>query len=479
MNTIQHATATSPLALPPSSLEKFRLKVQEAGCPPDQIARFLAAGYVPLEWALPFHAAARQADRPDRPNRIALGGARGPGKSYTIFAQIALDDCQRFAGARVLYLRKVGKAAKESLDALREKLLGNTPHSYNRQEGIIKFPNGSGIITGHFQHEKDIDQYIGLEYLVIALEERTQLSQNKIEMLRGSLRSGNPQRRPREYSSTNPGGVGHTQFKAEFVLPHRAGKEQGTRFIPANWRDNPWLDTSYIRYLESLTGVLGRMWRDGDWDVGAGQYFVHWDYSQHVLSKWNYWPLPAHWPVWAGFDYGFGHPTSVHFFTEITGNLYTIAEHVQPYWLPKQHAAALKDIAHKIGRPLNMITFHAGHDCFSRESSGRTIAEQYSDEGVNMVPATINREQGAAAMLERLGDPQGGISPTWYILDTCPILAETIPAMQTSPHNAKDVIKVDADEAGEGGDDAYDSARYGVMANAAASGGGFETRSRS
>lgn len=476
-----HAAATPHPSPSPSGsgLERLLRQAKAAGCPRDQIERFLAAGYVPLPKQLLFHAAARQADRPGAADKIALGGARGPGKSHAIFAQIALDDCQRQPGLRVLFLRKVGKAARESADALRNKVLKNVPHVFNRQEGIIKFPNGSTIITGHFQHEKDIEQYIGLEYEVLAIEEYTQLSKTKIEMIRGSRRSSKPGWRPRDYISTNPGGIGHTHFKADFVEPARRGREKDTRFFDATYKDNPWLDQGYITYLKSLTGILGRMWRDGDWDVGAGQYFVHWDYTQHVISKWLYWPVPAHWDVWAGFDYGFGHPTSVHFYTEVNGTLYTIAEHIKPYWLPKQHAAALREIAERIGRDIRHITFYAGHDCFSRESSGRTIAEQYADEGINLVPANVNREQGAAAMLERLGDPREGISPTWYILDTCPVLAETIPAMQTHPNNAKDVIKVDADEAGEGGDDPYDSARYGLMANAAGGGGGFETRSRS
>lgn len=474
-----HAAATPHPSSSSSSLERLLRQAKAAGCPRDQIERFLAAGYVPLPKQLLFHAAARQADQPSAADKIALGGARGPGKSHAIFAQIALDDCQRQPGLRVLFLRKVGKAARESADALRNKVLKNVPHVFNRQEGIIKFPNGSTIITGHFQHEKDIEQYIGLEYEVLAIEEYTQLSKTKIEMIRGSRRSSKPGWRPRDYISTNPGGIGHTHFKADFVEPARRGREKDTRFFDATYKDNPWLDAGYIAYLKSLTGILGRMWRDGDWDVGAGQYFVHWDYSQHMISKWPYWPIPAHWDVWAGFDYGFGHPTSVHFFTQVNTIIYTIAEHIKPYWLPKQHAAALREIAQKIGRDIRHITFYAGHDCFSRESSGRTIAEQYADEGINLVPANVNREQGAAAMLERLGDPREGISPTWYILDTCPILAETIPAMQTHPNNAKDVIKVDADEAGEGGDDPYDSARYGLMANAAGGGGSFETRSRS
>lgn len=475
-----HAAATPHSSSSSSSLERLLRQAKAAGCPRDQIARFLAAGYVPLPKQLLFHAAARQADIPGMPDDIATGGARGGAKTHGTFAQVAIDDSQRMPGLRTLFLRKIAKAAKESLQALCKKTLKNIPYRPNWNEGIIRLPHvESVIIVGHYGKESDIDQYIGLEFDNLVIEERTQISARRIEMLYGSIRTSNSRWRPRKYSNTNPGGPGHVDFKNTFVIPYRQGKEKYTRFIPSTYKDNPFLDEGYIRYLEGLTGVLGRMWRDGDWDVGAGQYFVHWDYNQHMISKWLYWPIPAHWDVWAGFDYGFGHPTSVHFYTEVNGTLYTIAEHVKPYWLPKQHAAALRDIAQKIGRDIRHITFYAGHDCFSRESSGRTIAEQYADEGINLVPANVNREQGAAAMLERLGDPREGISPTWYILDTCPLLAETIPAMQTHPNNAKDVIKVDADEAGEGGDDPYDSARYGLMANAAGGGGGFETRSRS
>ncbi len=39
-------------------------------------------------------------------------------------------------------------------------------------------------------------------------------------------------------------------------------------------------------------------------------------------------------------------------------------------------------------------------------------------------------------------------------------LAETLPAMQHDPNRPEDVLKVDADEDGVGGDDAADALRY-------------------
>ena len=39
-------------------------------------------------------------------------------------------------------------------------------------------------------------------------------------------------------------------------------------------------------------------------------------------------------------------------------------------------------------------------------------------------------------------------------------MVETLPAMQHDPHRPEDVLKVDADEDGVGGDDAADALRY-------------------
>ncbi|MFO7716157.1 phage terminase large subunit, partial [Desulfosarcina sp.] len=103
-----------------------------------------------------------------------------------------------------------------------------------------------------FQNESDIDKYLGLEYDIIVIEEATQLSEIKVTKIRGSLRSSKPGWRPRMYLSTNPGGVGHAWFKRRFVLPWRSKSESDTIFIPANYKDNKFLDEGYIKYLEGL-----------------------------------------------------------------------------------------------------------------------------------------------------------------------------------------------------------------------------------
>lgn len=457
-----------PAAKPSPALIDLIEQARAAGMPADQIRQLLTANAIPLPWSLPFHAAARAADGEGAADEIAIGGARGPGKTHASFTQLAIDDCQRRQELTCLYLRKVGKAARESLERLTRKLLKTIPFKPNWHAGAIAFPQtGSRIMIGHFQAESDIDQYLGLEYDVIAIEEATQLSESKKIQIRGSLRTSRPDWRPRIYYTTNPGGVGHQWFRKQFVLPWRRKEEAGTRFFPASYRDNPFLDSGYIRYLESLTGTLGRMWRDGDWDVGAGQFFTNWSHGTHVVRPFH---IPADWPVWGSLDYGFSHPTAVYWHTANPqrGIIYTVAEHCASRWLVAQHAARIKEIGTEtshLRRP-HIATWAAGHDCFASRGDrhGETIAQQYAAHNIHLIKANTNRISGAAEMLARLGNPEASVPPTWYVFDTCPRLIETIPAMLSDPHRPEDVLKIDADIEGNGGDDSYDSARYGLMA---------------
>ncbi|NOJ99661.1 hypothetical protein HMI51_43180, partial [Corallococcus coralloides] len=121
--------------------------------PKDQLKRFLSFGYVPQPRQMQFHAACREADL--RPLSVGFGGARGGAKTHATFAQIALDDCQRVDGLKVLFLRKVAKAAREAINDLRRKVLFRCPHTYHKQSSTIEFPNDSQIILGHFNHEND------------------------------------------------------------------------------------------------------------------------------------------------------------------------------------------------------------------------------------------------------------------------------------------------------------------------------------
>src|SRR6516162_4543489 len=270
-----------------TALERYMEAGRVAGCPQEQMEHFGRAGIVLQPRQLLASAAARECDHVEGPVAVGYGGARGGGKSHWLLGQMGADDCQRVPGLKCLLLRKVGKANMEHFEDLRRRLFLYLKHDFSAYRGILTFKNGSRIIAGHFQAEKDIDAYLGLEYDVIGIEEATTLTSRKHQDISTCCRTSKPNWRPRIYSTTNPGGIGHAWYRTKFVLPFLQGRETDTRFVPARVGDNDFNNPEYRRVLEALTGWQKRAWLDGDWDIAAGQFFTTFRRDVHVVGDFD------------------------------------------------------------------------------------------------------------------------------------------------------------------------------------------------
>ena len=374
------------------------------------------------------------------------------------------DDCQRVPGLKCLLLRKVGKANMEHFEDLRRRLFVGLRHEFSAYRGVLTFGNGSRIIAGHFQAEKDIDAYLGLEYDVIGIEEATTLSSRKHTDISTCCRTSKSNWRPRIYSTSNPGGIGHAWYRSKFIVPFQEKRETETRFVPARVTDNAYNNPEYRKVLEGLHGWQRRAWLDGDWDLAAGQFFTTFRREVHIIPDFDE-TRAREW--FAALDYGFAHYTVFLLAcTDADGNLFVVDEHAERMWLPQRHALAIRAMLgrHSIsGRRLeigDLKRIVAGTDVFSRQSDGTTIAGQYAREGISLKPANMDRVNGWAEVLQRLGDVEAGVRARMSIHQRCGRLAETLPAMQHDPSRPEDVLKVDCDEDGVGGDDAADCLRY-------------------
>src|SRR2546426_11572029 len=136
-----------------TEIERYSAAAREAGCPKDQVRRFMAAKLFLQPRQLAASAAARLCDSPGGPTAVGYGGARGGGKSHWLLAQMGADDCQRVPGLKCLLLRKVGKSNLEGLGDLRLRVLKNVRHGFAPSRGMLTFANGSRIKVGHFQNE--------------------------------------------------------------------------------------------------------------------------------------------------------------------------------------------------------------------------------------------------------------------------------------------------------------------------------------
>lgn len=436
-----------------SAVRNYLIEAAAVGCPYDQTHNFIEYGYCPYPWANAFHAACRAADLPGGPVMIACGGARGPGKSHAIMAQIALDDCQRMPGLKVLFLRKVSTSAVESFDDVVRKVLVRVPHK--QTENTVEFGNGSRILVGGYYNDKEIDKYLGIEYDVIVIEESTQLTGEKIEKIRGSLRTSKRNWRARLYETTNPDGVGHLRFKNTYVIPYRLKQEIKTRFFPANVRDNPRATPEYIEFLESLTGPLRKAWLDGDWDAFEGMAFPEFSRQTHVCQPFQ---IPDYWAKWRAVDYGTTNPFAAGWIMKDPdiGRLFVYREVYFKGMTDTQQARLIADNT----SPNELITVtYADPSMWAQKSAlgiFTTTADEYAREGVLITKANNDRLQGVRNVHRALGMLPDG-KPGVMIFNTVTHLIEQLESLVTNKEkgNPEDVDT-------EQEDHAYDWFRYGL-----------------
>lgn len=433
-----------------TALDRYVMAARDAGLERDQMERFLRAGYVALPAMLPFHRAAREVNSRNGVREIMLDGTRGSAKSHAIIAQVCVDDCQRFDGLKVLFLRKTAKAAGESFDDLVRRVLAGVPHEH--KESKIEFENGSRVLVGGYKDDGSIDRYIGVEYDEIVVEEATQVRGDQLELLFGSVRTSRDDFVPRAYLSTNPGGIGHAFCKTRYIEPNRAGTETFTRRFFSSYKDNPFINPEYKAYLESLTGDLARAWRDGDWDIFAGQAFPRWRHNEHVIHT-----MPEGWELWThwrAIDWGFAAPFCCLWAVRDpdTGRVIVYRELYETGLTDRRQARMILDST----PPTERITVtYADPSMWSSKNQAGVVtstADEYAAEGVPLTRADNDRLSGKRKvdrLLENLADGKPGLQ----VLDSCTNLIRTLPALAYDKTNVEDV---DTDMEDHG----YDTLRY-------------------
>lgn len=438
------------------SLDRYIEAARAAGCFQEQITRFCSAGYVALPGMLDFHAAAAEVNTRNGVTELMQEGTRGSAKSHGVIAQVGLDDCQAVPELKCLFLRQTQKAAGESFEDLVTRVLQGVKHKANTEK--VTFPNGSKIVIGGFAYDKDIDKYIGIEYDVIVLEEANQISGKKRQELTGSLRTSKENWVPRLYLSTNPGGIGHEENKQRYVMPMRNGTETNTRCFHSSYKDNPFINQEYKNYLESLTGLLAKMWRDGDWDVFAGQAFAEFQPEKdgrnwHVIKPFD---IPDNWQRWRGIDWGFAAPMACYWFAKDpdTRRTYIYRELYEAGLTDPQQARRINEMSGD--KEIFTFTF-ADPSMWTKRTTGEIATsthDTYSSNGIYLTKADndhANKKRKLHSVLAVLPDGLPGLQ----IFSTCTNLIRTIPILQTDPDKPEDILDDQEDHA-------YDAVTYGM-----------------
>lgn len=359
-----------------------------------------------------------------RKRYVAYGGARGGGKSWALQKKLPLMAI-RFAGIKILLLRRTYKDLERNhVRELKPALKGIA--EYNSQQKVFTFTNGSIIELGYCASESDVDQYQGQEYDVIAIDEATQFTEYQFETLTACLRGANDFPK-RMYLTCNPGGVGHEWVKRLFVSKKYKPTEDADEydFIPATVFDNKVMlekDKGYVKMLDNLSEGLRQAWRDGNWDMLAGQYFSEFDRSVHVVEPF---PIPPHWKRYRTIDYGLDCLACLWIAIDERGSYYVYKEYAES---DKVISEGAKDIINMTDEEKVLYT-SAPDDLWARsQETAKSKADIFRENGLPLLKANRNREAGWLAIKELMQVKEG--ESRLKIFSNCKNLIEHLPALQ-------------------------------------------------
>jgi len=364
------------------------------------------------------------------------------------------------------------------------------------------FPNGSRLFFGSAEHESDMGGFYSAEFADIMADEAQEFSQSELERLSGSNRcTSNSEITPGMLYTFMPGlsetGLppkGLNYLKRVLVDNEQRGEEANQRwaFVQAfAWDNVEWarkeLDkdgvtedefyswsherrreyfvsrTEFGKVLTALTNQhLREAWLDGKWGVFQGQYFPNFNYERHtkpaseiVLEPW--------YKRWISGDWGDDHPACIHLHAEDEhGHIYTYAE----LW---GREIGESELGRRIGQMCEgqkMREFYLSWDAFGKlnNATRKSITEMIGAALPPGVPKPTPADASPGSrisgwrLMDQLLDSNG-----WTISRDCEKLIECLPTLvRDMERNSEDVLKVDYSSECLG-DDAADSARYGLQ----------------
>jgi phage terminase large subunit len=395
------------------------------------------------------------------------GGAAGGGKSFALLWEAILH-CLQFPGCNVLLLRREFTRLESGLidhfvKYIPKQIYGD---NYSSQKHIVKFPNGSTLRFGHCQHEKDVRNYQGAEYLFIGFDELTEFTYPMWDFLKTRNRCPIPGTFPCMAGATNPGGVGHAWVKALWIEQKSPPGVEGYlykpdeySFTPAKLWDNPIYaqDSSYLATLQSVAPELRAAMLDGSWDLFAGQYFDIFDPAENTLSADDCQRIiQPWWTRWISVDWGFKHHSAIHWHATGKVNEQDVVITYRELLLNKTSEGALaEEIAARTSDEKIRRVF-LSPDAFAERTSANTIASKFGDTlGRYSIPspdkADDDRVGGWRLLYRKLEDR------SWFISTGCPEAIKAIPLLIHDDKHVEDVKKTE-----EIYDDVADGLRYGL-----------------
>lgn len=404
---------------------------------------------------------------------VIFGGARGGGKSWVVRCK-AIILALFWAGIKIMIVRKTyPELTANHIKPLKATLRIGQKGSiakYNDSKKEITFKNGSTILFGYCDSDKDIDRYQGTEVDVLFIDEATHHSEEIIKKFMACVRGVNPFPK-RIYLTCNPGGKGHGYIKRIGIdrIYEEGENPDDYIFIQSLVTDNEALmreQPDYIKQLEALPAKLKQAWLEGRWDVFEGVFFEEFRTTPdpqachdagitteealqehrwtHVIKPFD---IPKHWKIYRSYDFGYGKPFSICWYAvdedgcayhilELYGCTQTPNEGVK--WSASQQFDKVVEIEREHpylkGKKIQGVADPSIWD----GSKGISVAEEADNHQLWFEKGINDRIAGWMQMHERFKFDENG-KAMLYIFENCKHAIRTIPLMMYDEHKPEDL----------------------------------------
>ena len=405
---------------------------------------------------------------------LLYGGAMYGGKSYWLrWALIALLVhyfkkyklrnvvaglfCEDYPSLKDRHLSKISSEFPEWLGEM------HSDHKNYGKSFVLAPEYGGGVIA--FRNLDDPSKYASAEFAAIAVDELTKNPIETFTALRHRLRW--PQIKDCKFiAGTNPGSIGHIWVKKYWMdrdfPPEEEEKEQFV-YVPAKYSDNPYINPDYERTLNSLPPKQRKAFRDGDWDIFAGQYFDEWSREHNTC---NPFVIPKHWMRFLWLDYGYTAPSAVYWAAlDEVGRVYVYRELYVKEHTYNKLARKIEEKTPEEEREMLEGNMVADPAIFSKVVQGKELAKSGAEEMQEATKGWLifrkgnnDRIIGWGIMRQYMKSFKldGKTTSKLIYFNTCRNAIRTIPAMVHDSTKPEDI-----DTLGE--DHAADSTRYGLM----------------
>lgn len=238
----------------------------------------------------------------DNSSMLFVMGGAGSGKTYNIAYKIIFKAISY--KRKILVVRKTYNSLKDTnykimLDLLNQMNIG---FSENKTTLSLFLGNGSEILFRGLVYSNSTDKEKNrlksiTDITDIWIDEATELTYDEFQQLLLRLRGQavNPQRQV--ITSFNP--ISSYHWLKTMYFDKGIGK-----WYKFTYKDNPFLDSQFISYLENLKDVnenLYRVYTKGDWGVIEGVIFTNWIVDNSEPKGIRFY----------GIDWGFTNPTAI------------------------------------------------------------------------------------------------------------------------------------------------------------------------